>query len=412
MYTTSCENPTCGEKNFERQKNSNLNYIPVSQISEREREREREMDFKEELSDEGESQTPQQPSLKDQLVAMGYVEDLIPDAVPLVRRIFRDLVSVTKRLESKIEVADELEAQLVEVHTQTVPLLKRHNARLIRENNNLHAAMVRKARERGEESSETVLRTRKLEDENSEMKFKIKMKDRMIEDLKAKNETFRDKLRRRKEGERVRVAMASNNEGNLSSMPRPWKAPAPPTEGEEDEEEDEEDVETSVGDETLEDLRDRVEELEVKLAQSQRVLEMNERERDRLKSMIEKENAEDIESGSDRAKSRYINEANQRTIEQLTNQIDFLNNQITERDQRHEDLKSVSDSKWLQLREAYDNQTKDFAEESKKCEEMERQFRVIKKRLAASEGIADGLDPVRVMFERVVFENLSFILHL
>ena len=34
--------------------------------------------------------------------------------------------------------------------------------------------------------------------------------------------------------------------------------------------------------------------------------------------MIEKENAEDIESGSDRAKSRYINEANQHTIEQLT----------------------------------------------------------------------------------------------
>ena len=357
------------------------------------------MDFKED-TDEGEST---QPSLKDQLVAMGYVEDLIPDAVPLVRRIFRDLVSVTKRLESKIEVSDELEAQLVEVHTQTVPLLKRHNARLIRENNNLHAAMVRKARERGEESSETVLRTRKLEDENSEMKFKIKMKDRMIEDLKAKNESFRDKLRRRKEGERVRVAMASNTEGNLSSMPRPWKAPAPPTE-DEDEEEDEEDVETSVGDETLEDLRDRVEELEVKLAQSQRVLEMNERERDRLKSMIEKENAEDIESGSDRAKSRYINEANQRTIEQLTNQIDFLNNQITERDQRYEDLKSVSDSKWLQLREAYDNQTKDFAEESKKCEEMERQFRVIKKRLAASEGIADGLDPVRCVRARGVRE--------
>ena len=134
---------------------------------------------------------------------------------------------MTKRLESKIEVSDELEAQLVEVHTQTVPLLKRHNARLIREINNLHAAMVRKARERGEESSETVLRTRKLEDENSEMKFKIKMKDRMIEDLKAKNETFRDADR--KERERVKSRWLRIPRVT-SSMPRPWKAPSPPTE--------------------------------------------------------------------------------------------------------------------------------------------------------------------------------------
>jgi hypothetical protein len=313
------------------------------------------MDFKEEGSDDNSMlDSSSSPSLKDQLVAMGYVEELVSDAVPLVRRIFRDLVSVTKRLESKIEVADELEAQLVEVHTQTVPLLKRHNARLIRENNNLHAAMVRKARERGEESSETVLRTRKLEDENSDMQFKIKMKDRTIRELKEKNENLKDRLRRRNESDRVRVAMASDAKDALSSIPRPWKAPVSPTEEEEEKNEDEDDEEeSSVGDETLEDLRDRVEELEVKLAQSQKTLEMNERERERLKSLIEKENAQDLESGNDRAKSRYINEANQRAIEQLTNQIDFLNNQITERDRRYEDLKSVSDSKWLQLREAY-----------------------------------------------------------
>ncbi len=82
--------------------------------------------------------------LQGDLEAMGYSEPLGIESVPLVERLFADLVATTQSYENLSGNTKKLSDNLSLTNNSMYPL-KKENNRLVKENNKLHLELIRKS---------------------------------------------------------------------------------------------------------------------------------------------------------------------------------------------------------------------------------------------------------------------------
>uniref|UniRef100_S4RJ48 Centrosomal protein 135 n=1 Tax=Petromyzon marinus TaxID=7757 RepID=S4RJ48_PETMA len=109
-------------------------------------------------------------SLRKRLDQLGYRQPLGVETLPLVEKIFGDLVHTTESLRNAQLAAGKTEKEARNVDTLVEPY-RGENARLVRDNNALHMELIR-AREECERIGKDLKGTiRRLEHENADLKF-------------------------------------------------------------------------------------------------------------------------------------------------------------------------------------------------------------------------------------------------
>ena len=109
-------------------------------------------------------------SLRKRLDQLGYRQPLGIEALPLVEKLFGDLLHTTESLKAAKQQLGKQKEQKVVWEQQAEPY-RTDNARLVKENNELHQQLIRQ-----KESSEARIRDlkaslRRLEHENADLKF-------------------------------------------------------------------------------------------------------------------------------------------------------------------------------------------------------------------------------------------------
>ncbi|XP_036377259.1 centrosomal protein of 135 kDa isoform X3 [Megalops cyprinoides] len=109
-------------------------------------------------------------NLRKRLDQLGYRQPLGIESLPLVEKLFSDLVHTTESLRSAKLSAGKTEKESKNVDAQLEPY-RVENARLVRENNELHLGLLKLREEKEKLSRELRGYNRKLEQEMSDLKF-------------------------------------------------------------------------------------------------------------------------------------------------------------------------------------------------------------------------------------------------
>ncbi|XP_027001928.2 centrosomal protein of 135 kDa isoform X4 [Tachysurus fulvidraco] len=130
-------------------------------------------------------------NLRKRLDQLGYRQPLAIESLPLVEKLFSDLVHTTESLRNARLSAGKTEKESRNLDALLEPY-KAENARLVRENNELHLGLLRLKEEKGRTTRELKAFIRKLDHETSDLKFlnnQYVHKVRALEkDSKAKSE--------------------------------------------------------------------------------------------------------------------------------------------------------------------------------------------------------------------------------
>ncbi|RXN24285.1 centrosomal protein of 135 kDa [Labeo rohita] len=130
-------------------------------------------------------------NLRKRLDQLGYRQPLAIESLPLVEKLFSDLVHTTESLRNAKLAAGKTEKESRNVDALLEPY-KAENARLVRENNELHLGLLKLREEKDRISRELKAYIRKLDHETSDLKFlnnQYVHKVRSLEqDSKAKTE--------------------------------------------------------------------------------------------------------------------------------------------------------------------------------------------------------------------------------
>ncbi|KAK7133114.1 hypothetical protein R3I94_015109 [Phoxinus phoxinus] len=130
-------------------------------------------------------------SLRKRLDQLGYRQPLAIESLPLVEKLFSDLVHTTESLRNAKLAAGKTEKESRNVDALLEPY-KAENARIVRENNELHLGLLKIREEKDRISRELKVYIRKLDHETSDLKFlnnQYVHKVRSLEkDCKAKTE--------------------------------------------------------------------------------------------------------------------------------------------------------------------------------------------------------------------------------
>ncbi|CAM4693182.1 unnamed protein product [Leuciscus chuanchicus] len=130
-------------------------------------------------------------SLRKRLDQLGYRQPLAIESLPLVEKLFSDLVHTTESLRNTKLAAGKTEKESRNVDALLEPY-KAENARVVRENNELHLGLLKLREEKDRISRELKVYIRKLDHETSDLKFlnnQYVHKVRSLEkDCKAKTE--------------------------------------------------------------------------------------------------------------------------------------------------------------------------------------------------------------------------------
>ncbi|KAL3880001.1 hypothetical protein ACJMK2_032273 [Sinanodonta woodiana] len=109
-------------------------------------------------------------NLRKRLDQLGYRQSLGIESLPLVERLFADLVHTTESLKNaKLDVGRKT-TESVDVDS-AVEAYKSDNANLVRENNELHKSIIKQKEESDALVRELKASLRKLEHENADLKF-------------------------------------------------------------------------------------------------------------------------------------------------------------------------------------------------------------------------------------------------
>eukprot|EP00794_Sanderia_malayensis_P007402 gene7402-8222_t len=132
-------------------------------------------------------------SLRKRLDQLGYRQPLGLESVPLVEKLFSDLVHTTESLKNvKLQHSRLGRDSRNRSDQDSIEPYKSDNSKLVRENNDLHLQLIRQKEESDAKIKGTKEKLRKLEQENSDLKFlnsQYVHKVRTLEkDLKARTE--------------------------------------------------------------------------------------------------------------------------------------------------------------------------------------------------------------------------------
>ena len=136
-------------------------------------------------------------SLRKRLDQLGYRQPLGMDSVPLVEKIFSDLIHTTESLKNaKVQLGrHSRNGTSLSEHDSSEPY-RSDNAKLVRENNDLHLELIRQKEDAEHKFKDLKEKLRKLEHENSDLKFlnsQFVHKVRALEkDLRSRTEKIQE----------------------------------------------------------------------------------------------------------------------------------------------------------------------------------------------------------------------------
>lgn len=108
-------------------------------------------------------------TLRKRLDQLGYRQPLVIEAIPLVEKLFSDLVHTTENFKNYKNKLIKNDRELLA--TDVSEPYRNDNAKLIRENNELHTELIRCKEENENSVAELKSSVRKLENENQDLKF-------------------------------------------------------------------------------------------------------------------------------------------------------------------------------------------------------------------------------------------------
>uniref|UniRef100_A0A1A8EXD4 Centrosomal protein 135 n=1 Tax=Nothobranchius korthausae TaxID=1143690 RepID=A0A1A8EXD4_9TELE len=109
-------------------------------------------------------------NLRKRLDQLGYRQPLGIDSLPLVEKLFSDLIHTTESLRNAKLSAGKTEKESRNVDALLEPY-RTENARVVRENNELHLELLKLREEKDQITRELKTRIRKLDHETSDLKF-------------------------------------------------------------------------------------------------------------------------------------------------------------------------------------------------------------------------------------------------
>ncbi|TNM87525.1 hypothetical protein fugu_005746 [Takifugu bimaculatus] len=109
-------------------------------------------------------------NLRKRLDQLGYRQPLGTESLPLVEKLFNDLVHTTDSLRNAKLSVGKTEKESRNVDALVEPY-RAENARIVRENNDLHQQLLRQKEEKDRETRELKARVRKLDHEANDLKF-------------------------------------------------------------------------------------------------------------------------------------------------------------------------------------------------------------------------------------------------
>ncbi|XP_038625250.1 centrosomal protein of 135 kDa isoform X2 [Tachyglossus aculeatus] len=284
-------------------------------------------------------------NIRKRLDQLGYRQPLSVECLPLVEKLFSDLVHTTESLRSTKLSASKAEKENANCDFILEPY-KTENARLVRENNDLHLELLKLKEKSDQHVKDLKITLRKIEHETADLKFlnnqyihKVKLlekdskaKTEKIQQLQEKNlhavvQTPGGKKRpipfRR---QRMHIDQPVPPSG-LSAYPVPQ--PSDPYVA---------DL-LQVADNRIHELQQEVSQLQEKLAASEngakhyeKQIELREREIERLAMALDGGRSHDVLSLESRNKS------NEKLIAHLNHQVDFLQQTNRDLEDRIQDL--------------------------------------------------------------------------
>ena len=110
-------------------------------------------------------------NLRRRLDQLGYRQPLGLESVPLVEKLFSDLIHTTESLKNtKLQMSRQDKSGSTSGYDASEPY-RSDNAKLVRENNELHLELIRQKEDSDSKLKESKEKLRKLEHENSDLKF-------------------------------------------------------------------------------------------------------------------------------------------------------------------------------------------------------------------------------------------------
>ncbi|GLE00555.1 hypothetical protein PINS_up009312 [Pythium insidiosum] len=324
--------------------------------------------------------------LQRRLRAMQYDDPVGVDSVALVKRLLADVVSATEKREELTRELEHAQREAIELSQIILPL-RRENAKLLRENNSLHLEIIQQEEAISERERRCELEVERLRDEISQLQFVSSQRAKDV----AEKEKEMDKLHAQLER---MMAMAPSAKQLQSSIEMSGSARArrPVASSEtaallnqsavqDAQVMDELEEQLRVVTEERTALRDDVERLQARL-------EHREKEIARLSQLtVERAQRDDAAARRELAGSAATDdETTQLQIEQLTTQIDILNDQVAKYETR---LKSANEQ--LRRQSAMDHKLRNA---ERLTEQLQRELDSTRSKLTVLEAEKLGLPHV------------------
>eukprot|EP00696_Hemimastix_kukwesjijk_P018098 gnl/Hemi2/6893_TR2348_c0_g1_i1.p1 gnl/Hemi2/6893_TR2348_c0_g1~~gnl/Hemi2/6893_TR2348_c0_g1_i1.p1 ORF type:complete len:1011 (+),score=345.74 gnl/Hemi2/6893_TR2348_c0_g1_i1:154-3186(+) len=263
--------------------------------------------------------------LQKNLHALNYVDRLTVECVPLVEKLFADLTRTTtsyQRLESQLKQQAQ---EVLDWQVQAQPLRK-ENARVIRENNQLHLEMIRQAEEHDTAMKELQARVKKMQAETEELMFVFKQQEKRLHETESELNSCKKRMElvlpeRARGTPQVRAATIEMSSTVSAAKAANGKHHQP--------EKSRIDI-LMVYESRMEEANNEVQRLQQEVVANTDTAKAFEAQVQTRELEIARLN-KILEAGRDYQKAgmEHINTANQHVIEQLNEQIEFLNSQLS-----------------------------------------------------------------------------------
>lgn len=132
-------------------------------------------------------------TLRKRLDQLGYRQPLGIESVPLVEKLFSDLVHTTESLKNlKLQVGRQEKEKTV--YEDNVEPYRSDNAKLVKENNELHLQLIKLREETDQIIRDLKASVRKLEHENADLKFLNTQYVHKVKALEKENKAKTDRI--------------------------------------------------------------------------------------------------------------------------------------------------------------------------------------------------------------------------
>jgi centrosomal protein CEP135 len=278
--------------------------------------------------------------LRQRLLALQYDEPFSPDSLALVSRLFLDLLATTESYEH-LQHREEATAQDLALSQAQLFPLKKDNARLVRENNSLHQRLIKAAEDAGAAERRALLEARRLEQELAELRDSTTQKDLRLQETMSRCDALQSALQRALHSS-ADSSPEQQQQHTSSSRYAAVRAAAAAQEGSSSDDESSHRRAASAASAAaaLDAAAQRVEQLQSELREARARCDALEADRASLEAGAAAREREvqrmgkllEAGCGHEQSSLRHAAAANQKIVEQLNGQVDFLNNQLAVRE--------------------------------------------------------------------------------